>query len=212
MHPVRVKICGVKSLEEAEIALELGADALGFNFWPRSPRHIEPRAAGQITRRLPAFTSCVGVFVNEELDGIRRVIEASGIDAIQLHGDETPEFCGNLEGIRLIKAMRVTDGFDPSELGRFPVNAVLLDSDARSSYGGTGRTFDWTLAIEARRYARIILAGGLNADNVADAIKSVRPYAVDVCSGVEAEPGQKDLGKLRAFLSVATRANRECEV
>src|SRR6185436_12288509 len=163
MTRVKVKICGIRSLEEAEAALDEGADALGFNFWPKSPRYITPRSASEIIARLSP--------------------------------------------IKTIKAIRVGQDFDLSVIEEYSVAMVLLDSDIKGSYGGTGRRFDWRIAVEAKRFAPIILAGGLNTENVWDAITHVRPAAIDVCSGVEAEPGRKDLTKLRSFMAVVARAN-----
>ncbi len=204
---VRVKICGVRSMEEALCALDCGADALGFNFWPKSPRHIEPEDARAIIDRLPPFISCVGVFVNESREIILETARVAGIRIVQLHGDESPEFCRELDSLKLIKALRVGEGFELNSIARFEVSAVLLDTNMKGSYGGTGRRFDWSVAIEAKRFARIILAGGLNIDNVAEAIREVKPFALDVCSGVEAEPGRKDLDKLRRFMTEVRRAN-----
>jgi len=207
MSRVKVKICGVGALEEAEAAIESGADALGFNFWPQSPRYISPKAASRIIGKLSPVISTVGVFVNEEVSNITTIASELGLTAVQLHGDESPEFCERLGPIKKIKAIRVGQDFDLSVIERFPVNMILLDSNITGSYGGTGQRFDWRIAIEAKRFARIMLAGGLNSDNVWDAVTHVRPAAIDVCSGVEAEPGRKDLDKLRRFMSIVARAN-----
>jgi phosphoribosylanthranilate isomerase len=204
---VKVKICGVRSVEEAEAALEAGADALGFNFWPPSPRYVSPRAASEIINHLSPVVSTVGVFVNEEANRIIDIASEVGLTAVQLHGDESPEFCERLGSIKTIKAIRVGQDFDLSVIERYLVSMVLLDSDISGSYGGTGQRFDWRIAIEAKRLARIILAGGLTTDNVWEAITHVRPAAIDVCSGVEAEPGRKDLDKLRRFMAIVARAN-----
>jgi phosphoribosylanthranilate isomerase len=207
MSRVKVKICGVGALEEAEAAIESGVDALGFNFWPKSPRYISPKAASRIIGKLSPVVSTVGVFVNEEAANITNIASELGLTAVQLHGDESPEFCERLGSIKKIKAIRVGQDFDLSVIERFPVNMILLDSNIKGSYGGTGQRFDWRIAIEAKRFARIMLAGGLNSDNVWDAVTHVRPAAIDVCSGVEAEPGRKDLDKLRRFMSIVARAN-----
>jgi phosphoribosylanthranilate isomerase len=208
VNRVRVKICGVRTREEAEAAIESGADALGFNFWPRSPRFIAPADACEIAKRLSPLVPLVGVFVNEER---RRIIEAAslvGLQAVQLHGDESPAFCGDFGALRVIKALRVGEAFDCREIEKYAVGMILLDAKVQGSYGGTGHRFDWRLAIEAKRYAPLMLAGGLRLDNVAEAITAVRPAAIDVCSGVEAEPGRKDLHKLREFMIEVARANR----
>ncbi|MFY9554049.1 MAG: phosphoribosylanthranilate isomerase [Blastocatellia bacterium] len=207
MNRVKVKVCGIRSVEEAEAALDAGADALGFNFWPQSARYVAPGAAREVIGNLPPVVSVVGVFVNEEASRIMDLASELRLSAVQLHGDESPEFCASLDGLKLIKAIRVGQDFDLSVIGNYPVHIVLLDSNIKGSYGGTGQRFDWRIAIEAKQFARIILAGGLNIENVWDAITHVRPDAIDVCSGVEAEPGRKDLGKLRRFMAVVARAN-----
>jgi phosphoribosylanthranilate isomerase len=204
---VKVKVCGVRSVEEAEAALDAGADALGFNFWPQSRRYITPRAAAGIISKLSPVASTVGVFVNAEVNSIIDVASELRLSAVQLHGDESPEFCAALGPIKTIKAIRVGQDFDLSIIQSYPVSMVLLDSNIQGSYGGTGQRFDWRIAIEAKRLARIILAGGLNSENVWEAITHVRPAAIDVCSGVEAEPGRKDFDKLRSFMCVVARAN-----
>lgn len=204
---VKVKVCGVRSIEEAEAALDAGADAIGFNFWPQSRRYIAPRAAAEVISKLSPVASTVGVFVNEEASFIIDVASELHLSAVQLHGDESPEFCAALGPIKTIKAIRVGQDFDLGIIQRYPVSMVLLDSNIQGSYGGTGQRFDWRIAIEAKRLARIILAGGINTENVWDAITHVRPAAIDVCSGVEAEPGRKDLDKLRSFMCVVARAN-----
>jgi phosphoribosylanthranilate isomerase len=207
MSPVKVKICGIRTVEEAQAALDAGADALGFNFWPSSPRYIKPSAAREVIKALPPIVCKVGVFVNEEANRIVDIASAAGLGAVQLHGDEAPEFCERLGSIKTIKAIRVGQDFDLRVIEKYRVSMVLLDSSIEGRYGGTGQRFDWRIAIEAKRLAPIILAGGLTTLNVWDAITHVRPSAIDVCSGVEAEPGRKDLNKLRAFMAVVSRAN-----
>jgi phosphoribosylanthranilate isomerase len=204
---VRVKICGVRSFEEAQAAIEAGADALGFNFWPESVRYITEEAAREIIAKIPGVVSCVGVFVNEDAQRIREVAANTGISAAQLHGDESPDVCAALRPLRVIKAMRVGADFEPVTVQNYAVSAVLLDTAVKGRYGGTGERFDWRMAIEAKQYAPIILAGGITIENVADAITQVKPLAIDVCSGVEAAPGRKDLDKLRRFMAVVERAN-----
>ena len=205
MSRVRIKICGIGHPHEALRAAELGADALGFNFWPRSSRFITPANAKSIIKELPPFITTVGVFVNETVDNIRETIAETGINTVQLHGDEPPEMCIALEGVKVIKAIRVDNGFDPSLIVRYSVSAILLDSSVKGQYGGTGERFDWKIALEAKQFAPIILAGGIAIENVRRAIEAVAPMAVDVCSGVESEPGKKDIAKLEAFLAEATR-------
>jgi phosphoribosylanthranilate isomerase len=206
MQRVRVKICGVRTLEEAITAIDCGADALGFNFWQKSARFIRPNEAREIIQRLPVFTQCVGVFVNEEPLRIQQIIDETKITVVQLHGDEEPDFCERIGGVKIIKAFRVGEDFNIDELKRFPAGAFLLDSKVRGEYGGTGKRFDWRIAVEAKSIAPIILAGGITIANVAEAIDYVRPFAVDVCSGVEAEPGRKDLQKLKEFMAEVDRA------
>jgi phosphoribosylanthranilate isomerase len=204
---VKVKICGVRTLDEAQAAIEAGADALGFNFWPRSPRYISPAEAALIAAKLPPLVSLVGVFVNEQRQRIIETAATVGLHAVQLHGDEPPEFCEGFGHLKVIKALRVSDDFDCRVLEGYPVAMILLDAGVKGSYGGTGHRFDWRKAIEAKQYAPLILAGGLRADNIAQAITTVRPVAVDVCSGVEAEPGRKDLRKLRELMIEVKVAN-----
>ena len=207
MHRVRVKICGIRTSEEAAAALECGADALGFNFWPGSPRYISPDSARDIMSRLHPLASRIGVFVNEDADTVRTVFHSLGLSAVQLHGDESPEYCRNLAGPKIIKALRVGPEFDPGSITAYAASAILLDASVRGSYGGTGRSFDWNAAIESKSYAPVILAGGLTIENVEEAIRTVRPMAIDVCSGVEAEPGRKDPRKLERFMEAVNRAN-----
>jgi phosphoribosylanthranilate isomerase len=207
MTRVRVKICGIRSLDEARFAQELGVDALGFNFWERSPRYITPAAARQIVRELNPLIGCVGVFVNEEAERVREVQREIGLSAVQLHGDESPEYCMGLAPIKSIKAFRIRDGFDPASVKAYPVGAVLLDADVPGQFGGTGNSFDWRLAVETKQYSPVLLAGGLTAQNVAEAIRRVRPWGVDVCSGVEAGPGRKDFEKMSRFMAEVASAN-----
>jgi phosphoribosylanthranilate isomerase len=207
MKRVKVKVCGVRTLEEAQSAVDAGADALGFNFWPGSARYIQPRVAREVIAGLSPIVCTVGVFVNEEANRIVDIASELGLSAVQLHGDESPQFCERLASVKVIKAIRVGQDFDLSVLESYRVGMILLDSGTEGSYGGTGRRFDWRIAIEAKRVAPIILAGGLTSENVLDAITHVRPAAIDVCSGVEAEPGRKDLAKLRRFMSAVARAN-----
>jgi phosphoribosylanthranilate isomerase len=208
MSRVKTKICGVRTREEAQVAAGAGADALGFNFWPRSARYIEPRAAREVITGLSPSLCTVGVFVNEEANRIQDIAAELGLSAVQLHGDETPEFCDQFGSVRTIKALRVGRDFDLRSIEDYRVDMILLDSGKEGSYGGTGLKFDWRIAIKAKRIGPpIILAGGLTIENVSDAITHVRPAAIDVCSGVEAEPGRKDLEELRRFMAIVARAN-----
>ena len=195
---VKVKVCGITSLKDAEKAVELGADALGFNFYPKSPRFITKVSAKDIIRLLPPFVTPVGIFVNETMDKIMEFMYFTGVRVLQLHGEETPEFCMRMSR-PVIKAVRVAGPESLQGLPRYPVIAFLLDS-ATEGYGGSGQTFDWNLAVEAKKFGKIILSGGLTPENVVEAIEKVRPYAVDVCSGVETAPGRKDHTRLKEFM------------
>lgn len=195
----RVKICGITSLGDALLAVENGADAIGFIFYEKSPRYIGPNTVSLIIKELPPFVTAVGVFVNEAPDKIRAISNETGIDCVQLHGDETPEFCDSL-GLQIIKAFRIKTIDDIKKIRDYQVSAYLLDTYREGVPGGTGETFNWDIAVEAKKYGRIILSGGLKPDNIASAIKKVGPYAVDVSSGVEAKPGKKDAGKIIKFM------------
>ncbi len=203
---VKVKICGITNDEDALASVAFGADALGFNFWPASKRYIEPDRAREIVERLPPFVTVVGVFVNEyDLEVIARTVVRAKLDVVQLHGDESPAFCRQVaERWRVIKAVGVVSDLNPAELAAYPAAAILLDRHSPNEYGGTGMRLDWSIARRAAHYVpRLILAGGLSPHNVAEAIRQVRPYAVDACSCLEEYPGKKDHEKLRAFLARA---------
>lgn len=204
---VKVKICGITNLEDAMASAEYGADAIGFIFYENSSRYITPADAIPIIKKLPPFITTVGVFVNEPVDKVKQIKALTGIDIIQLHGDETPDMCGTI-GNNVIKAFRVSgqESGVRGQLSKYKVSAYLLDTHREGLPGGTGETFNWDIAIEAKKYGRIILAGGLTPDNVAEAVKKVRPYAVDVASGVEKRPGKKDLNKVKKFIERAKGA------
>ena len=208
---VRVKICGITNVEDALAAAEAGADFLGFIFYPPSPRYVTPEQAGEIIaalRRLEGETGrqhptrAVGVFVDEELDRVRETIRECDLDYAQLHGEEPPEVVAAL-GQRVIKALRVRSAADVERLGAYRAAAYLLDAYHPTMQGGTGQAWDWELATAAKQYGPVILAGGLNPDNVAGAVRRVRPYGVDVSSGVESSPGRKDIAKVRRFVAAA---------
>ncbi len=202
---MKIKICGITRLEDALAAVDCGADALGFIFVPDSPRYVRPPAVQEITSQLPPEVITVGVFVNEPRGTIVRTIREAGIRAVQLHGDESPEEAAGF-GVRVMKGYRVTPGFDTAQLSAYHVYAHLLDAYVRGRRGGTGQTFDWQVAFRARTFGKIVLSGGLQAENVADAIRAARPDAVDVSSGVERTPGVKDHEKMKAFVVAAREA------
>jgi len=205
---VRVKIEGITTIEDAELAVEAGADALGFVFYPSSPRSTSLAAARDIVRRLPPFVATVGVFVDESLELIRQVRDEVGFDAVQLHGDESAEMVHAL-GRGAIKAFRVGPGFSEDVIREYGISTFLLDAYRKGTPGGTGEVFDWDIAVRCRALGNLILAGGLHPGNVADAVRRVRPYAVDVASGVESAAGRKNPDKVRAFILAARRASRE---
>jgi phosphoribosylanthranilate isomerase len=201
---VRIKICGITNLEDAFGAIGAGADALGFNFYERSPRYITPERACGIIESLPRGILTVGVFVNETPETVARIADAAGLGGLQFHGDETPEYCRAFAGRFRIKALRVTEEFRPESATLYPVEAVLLDAFERSARGGTGRVFDWRIARRTRELVtKLFLAGGLSPDNVEEAIAAVEPYGVDACSGLECAPGRKDAGRVRDFIARA---------
>ena len=193
---MKVKICGMRRIDDALAAAELGADAVGFIFVPSSPRSIMPRDARTIIRALPPFVVPVGVFADMPYNEILDIIDQTGIGCVQLHGDEIPERLPRYP-VPVYKAYRVDSRFDLEVLRRDKGSAYLLDTGVSGKLGGTGQTFDWEIAVRAKEYGRIILAGGLSPENIVEAVKFVRPYAVDVNSGVEESPGKKDRAKLK---------------
>lgn len=212
-HPnqqVAVKICGITNTADALDSVAAGADMLGFNFYERSRRFVTPERAAEIIRQVrnsSGNVQCVGVFVDADSATIRSIAEQAGLDAVQLHGNEGPEFCGQLHPLRCIKALRVHAGFDPAVASNFDCDTILLDAWDANQLGGTGQSFDWSVAAEVRsRVDQLILAGGLHAENVGAAIGEVRPDAVDVCSGVEDAPGQKNPRRVRAFVAAVRSA------
>ena len=210
MKNVCVKICGITRAQDAHLAEKLGAWALGFNFYTESPRAISPADAWKIRKSLNLTTEAVGVFVNWRPELIITLVHALELTAVQLHGDESPKQVAYCEDeLPVFKAFRVGPHFSMSEFRRFRrASAFLLDAAQRGQFGGTGKSFDWSIAMRAAKSHRVILAGGLTPENVGEAILTVRPYAVDVASGVESRPGIKDHGKLREFFAEVSRANR----
>jgi phosphoribosylanthranilate isomerase len=201
---VKVKICGVTNIEDALSAVDAGADALGFMFYESSPRNVAVTMAADIIRHLPPFVAKVGVFVNAAEEAVRRAMGECGIDTLQFHGDETPEFCRRFSPLKIYKAFRIESLESLRALPGYQTDAWLLDSFVKGKPGGTGAKFNWDLAVESQKLGRpIILAGGLTPENVADAVRKVRPFAVDVSSGVESSPGKKDHGKVLRFIAAA---------
>jgi phosphoribosylanthranilate isomerase len=197
---VKLKICGLTSLEDARAAIDCGAEYLGFIFYSKSPRYITPAAARVIIERAPDDVISVGVFVNEPRpEDVDEILRVSGARMAQLHGDESPDYCAGVGAERVIKALRVGDDFDSRRVLDYPASAVLLDAFDAKLYGGTGRTTNWTIAREAARLTRVFLSGGLSPDNVVEAIRAVEPFAVDINSGVESAPGRKDVSKLQTL-------------
>jgi phosphoribosylanthranilate isomerase len=203
-----IKICGITNLEDALAAVEAGADALGYNFYRRSPRYIAPEDARRIIAELPATVMSVGVFVNEsEPEQVARIMDAVRLTAAQLHGDESPEYCSALRGRSLIKALRAGVDFEPQVVKDYETDAILIDAYAKDARGGTGRVVDWDVARRVRELVpQLFLAGGLSPENIAEAIAAVEPYAVDACSHLESAPGKKDNERVRAFIAAARRA------
>lgn len=203
-----VKICGVTSVADAAVAVDAGADMIGLIFHPPSPRYVTPGQAESIVASLPPELPAVGVFVNKSLETITEVARESGISRVQLHGDESPDLCRRLPW-RCIKTFRFTDKVQPEMMPDYPVHAFLIEGFHDELYGGGGVKADWFRVATLHSYGRIILAGGLTPDNVREAIATVQPYAVDVCSGVEAAPGRKDAAKVRDFVKYAKTAAGE---
>ena len=203
---VKVKICGVTNAEDALMAVEYGADALGFNFYPPSPRYIQPEKAAAILRELPPGICTAGLFVNESRQHVASVLrscrspESSGLTAVQFHGDEDPRFCTHWP-LKVIKAFRVRDRETLGQIGEYPVDYYLLDSWSRG-FGGSGSPFTWTW-LRAPMARPVILAGGLDVENVSEAVQVVKPFGVDVCTGVEAVPGRKDHQRMKDFIAAA---------
>ena len=212
---VKVKICGITNWSDARGAVEAGADFLGFNFYRESSRYISPAAARRIVQRLPEKVASVGVFVNESEREMLTIARRVGLDYVQLHGDETADVVSRMRrSVRVIKAVRVRESFRVAQLANFKrASSILLDGFDSRLRGGTGKSFNWKLAKSAGRKRQIFLAGGLTPENAAEAVSAARPFAIDVCSGVESRPGKKDLARMRALVAAvrpvtATTATR----
>lgn len=199
----KVKICGITTKEQGIKIAEFGADALGFILYPKSPRYITPKEVFDIVQYLPPFTKTVGVFVNESIDDLTSIMKESRLDVAQLSGDESSEYCFELtkKGVNWLKCIRVKDKADLQAINAYHSNYILLDAWSKEEYGGTGKSFDWSLIQPERNEFKTILAGGISVDNVQEAIKAVRPYGIDVSSGVEERPGVKSLEKVKALLA-----------
>jgi phosphoribosylanthranilate isomerase len=207
---VKIKICGITNLDDARVAIEAGADMLGFNFYRPSQRFIEPHEARKIIDPVARETEviAVGIFVDEPLESVIETVRISGVAAVQLHGDECVAYCAELKsvlnGITIIKALRVSDSFQPETATNYPVDAIMLDAFHDSLRGGTGKVIDWTIAQKTRELVpQFFLSGGLSPENVAEAIERVQPYAVDACSRLESSPGRKDPSRVKAFVRAA---------
>jgi phosphoribosylanthranilate isomerase len=197
-----IKICGITNVEDALAAVDAGANALGFNFYERSPRYLKPETARGIIDQLPASVLKVGVFVNVKSPAdVKEIARIAGIETLQLHGDESSEYCSELGDYPIMKALGVGEGFQPEDVARYKVDFILLDTGDKKLRGGTGRTFDWSIARRVRELAtRLFLAGGLSPENVSEAIAVVQPYAVDTCSAVESSPGRKSYERMQRFV------------
>jgi phosphoribosylanthranilate isomerase len=204
-----IKICGITNLDDALAAVDAGADALGLNFYKPSPRYVTPQTAREIIAKLPQEILTVGVFVNEPSpESVEDLARDSGVTAIQLHGDESPDYCRDLKNRYIIKALAAGRDFDPERATDYDVEAILLDTKDNALRGGTGRVFDWTIAQKVRRtIPKLFLAGGLSLQNIEDAIISVDPYGVDACSALEETPGKKNHKRMRAFVKTIRSVN-----
>lgn len=204
----RVKICGIKSAEDARDAVLLGADAVGLNFYPNSPRYIDTTQAAKIIESLPPLVSVVGVFVNHpDPQNLEDFALSLGLHAVQLHGNETPDYCSMIQRVKVIKALRVDSNFRVDTLRSYGSRTFLLDACSPDQFGGTGKSFNWDLVFGANAFGSIIVAGGLNTANVAQAVSTLHPYGVDVASGVESKPGKKDYEKMRRFIEAVHRTD-----
>ena len=203
-----VKICGITNVRDAYRAAEYGADALGFIFYPKSRRSIAPEKAKEIIQKIPGSIGRVGVFVNEEIGTVKKIVGFCGLHMIQLHGDESPRYCAQFPMSSLIKAVSSWAEGEIQRLENYAVRAILVDARDPGRYGGTGKNSDWALAMKVKKVHPLILAGGLNTDNIRRAIETVRPHAVDINSGVETSPGKKDPDKIREIMEIIRAADK----
>ena len=204
----KIKICGTKTLNDALAAIDAGADYLGFNFYPKSPRCIDAARAAGIIEKLPPFVTIVGVFVNHpDPQNLEDFALSLGLHAVQLHGNETPDYCSMIQRVKVIKALRVDSNFRVDTLRSHGSGTFLLDACSPDQFGGTGRSYNWDLVFGANAFGSIIIAGGLTPENVAQAVTTLHPFGVDVASGVESKPGKKDYEKMRCFIEAVQRAD-----
>jgi phosphoribosylanthranilate isomerase len=204
----RVKICGITDAYDARDAVLLGADAIGLNFYEKSPRCVDASRAAEIIEGLPAFVSVVGVFVNHpDPQGLEDFALSLGLHAVQLHGNESPDYCSMIHRVKVIKAIRIDSKFKVESLRSFGNRMFLLDTASPHQFGGTGQTFDWNQVYGANAFGSIIIAGGLNPDNIEGAVSTLHPFAVDVSSGVESAPGKKSYDKMRRFIEAVRRVD-----
>jgi phosphoribosylanthranilate isomerase len=204
----RVKICGITDFEDARDAVLLGANAIGLNFYPNSPRCIDPSRAAKIIEKVPPFVTVVGIFVNHpDPQNLEDFALSLGLHAVQLHGNETPDYCSMIQRVKVIKAFRVDSHFRVDMLRSHGSGTFLLDACTSDQFGGTGKVFDWDLVFGANAFGSIIIAGGLTPENVTQVVSTLHPFGVDVASGVESKPGRKDYEKMRRFIEAVQRAD-----
>ena len=204
-----IKVCGITNVEDAQFAADNGATALGMIFYAGSPRYVDAETATRISGAVPKDVARVGVFVNEAPEQVLEIAAQAGLDVAQLHGDESPEVCAAVSPLRVWKVFRVGEDFEAAEAAAFGCEAFFLDTAGDGLYGGTGQTFPWQRAAEVKSYGRVVVAGGLDADNVGQAIRLVQPFGVDASSKLERSPGVKDHDKVRRYLEAAKEAARE---
>lgn len=204
----RVKICGITTPEDARDAVLLGTDAIGLNFYEKSPRCIDASRAAAIIEQLPALVSVIGVFVNHpDPQGLEDFALSLGLHGVQLHGSETPDYCSMIQRVKVIKGMRIDSNFKVESLRNYGNRMFILDTGTPAQFGGTGQTFDWNQAYGANAFGSIVIAGGLNPENVGEAVSRLHPFAVDVSSGVESAPGKKSYDKMRRFIEAVRRVD-----
>jgi len=208
---IGIKICGITNLDDAIAVAGSGANALGFIFYPRSPRYISPEKAKEIIENIPRKITRVGVFVNHRADEIKEIVDFCGLNLVQLHGNESPEFCRQFPASTLVKAFSPRTENDLQELKDYPVKAILVDTHDPKLYGGTGKTSNWKLASKIKKSHPLILSGGLNIDNIIEAIETAHPDAVDINSGVEVSPGKKDHSKVREIVKIVRKNDRHID-